>query len=300
MGAGAGRAADAREATRRASARERRSLLALRRGIRMQAFTSWLEGALARRAEIVVATDLDGTLAPLAADSEPSRPSDRAIAVLNRLAATPGVRVLVLSDRAIEDAADRLRDLRRVAIGAEHGSVVLEASGHLASEEPPVARQPLSDLILRVASIVTNIEGASIDVKRGSVALDLRRVSETIAPSLVARFRDAARSLDARVLETRGVAEASFRRGDKGTALRAWLGGRAATAAVLYAGDDASDEGAFAALRSLPHGLGLHVESEARIDRPTLAHDVLPGPRAWIDLLAHLAELLGVRASVTH
>ncbi len=260
----------------------------------MHRLTPWLEVVVARRMQVLVATDFDGTIAPIVADASRALPDVRAVELLDRLAQTPGVRVALLTGRGLEDAAVRLRGLRRAWIGAEHGSVLLDPAGDVTSDEPVVDVAKLAALAVRAAEISLDTPGAWIEPKPGAVALHLRGVPAHAVERLSERFRAVASVAGARLLEGRSVLEARFRRGDKGTALRALVADRAAETAVIYAGDDLTDEAAFAFVRALPHGLAYHVASEER-PAATHAHAALPSQAAWIHVLGIIVEALHAR-----
>lgn len=238
--------------------------------------------ASARR--LLVALDFDGTLSPLVADPMSARATPAAARVVERLSRLDGVTVALVSGRS-------LRDLRIIAehgddsgvwLVGSHGSERWTPSGGLAS----AAADPGSAAIrVRAETIASAFEGAWIEDKTFGIALHTRTSTaeaEAGAHDAVdALMRDAAPQWRRR--EGKHVLEFSWRHEGKDTAvaeLRAELGADA----VVFAGDDVTDEDA---LRSLGDGdLGIRVG-----EGDTAAHTRVDDIGGLVDVLARIAEL---------
>ena len=213
---------------------------------------------LAATERLLVALDFDGTLAPLQDDPMASRMTPDAAAAGAALVAAPKTTVAFVSGRA-------LRDLRVIAEHDDDSSILL-AGSHGAEQWPAdaeitsdgAAEAVRDELTARAAAAVSGYEGAWIEHKAFGFALHTRRAAPAAA-------REAARAVDAIVAATapewrrrtgHDVLEFSFREEGKDAAV-AHLRRLTEATAVLFAGDDVTDEDA---LRSLgPADVGVRV-----------------------------------------
>lgn len=216
-----------------------------------------LRDALTLLAEVpalLVVCDYDGTLAPIVADPDRAFPRPESIAALRSLARRPGVTAAVVSGRA-------LSDLRRLSgLDAEPGVVLVGSHGaeldtDLSRGLPPEAARRLGELRRALGELVAGRDGVGLEVKPGSVAVHVRRA----APEVGAAVLDAVRAGPARwpevsVTEGKAVIELAVVRTDKGDALEL-LRRRCGAGAVLFVGDDVTDERAFARLSGADVGV---------------------------------------------
>lgn len=223
---------------------------------------------------VLLALDFDGTLAELQDDPEQSHLVPLAQRELARISAEFAGNTLSAAPEASHRVASKFphrvalvsgRDLatlsRLAAVpigtvlvgshGAERG--VLGADGlELTAADRTDAEEALwQGLRAKFRSIAARAAGAWVEEKSYAVVLHTRLVTETTAGStpeeLISEGAAAATALGVTPLLGKNVLEAPLRQADKGTALqelRAELG----TKTVLYAGDDVTDEHAFAAL----------------------------------------------------
>ncbi|MBF4560645.1 dihydroxy-acid dehydratase [Microbacterium sp. VKM Ac-2870] len=238
--------------------------------------------ALARTDRLLIALDFDGTLAPLVDEPMQARMSPAARAAVDALATAPATTVALVSGRT-------LRDLRVIA---EHddASPILLAASHGAEQWPPRDGQEADvdadDVALRdrlrsqAEDIAGAIEGAWIEPKEFGFALHTRLVHDDARKSQV--HDDVATMMTVaaphwRRRDGHDILEYAFRSEGKDGAIERLRVQTGATA-VLFAGDDVTDEDA---LRSLgPDDLGVKVG---------------PGKTAAtvrVDGIAELAELL--------
>ena len=248
-------------------------------------------------AHALVATDYDGTLAPIVDDPAAAVAAPGAAAALAALAGRVGT-VAIITGRAAA-AAVSLGGFAEVP-----GLIVL---GHYGAQrwqagvlsEPPVppgvqtAREALPGLLAAVAAP----EGTTVEDKGTALAVHTRRTADPTAA--LALLREPLKRLaDAAALTLepgRLVLELRPPGMDKGAALRELAAERAARS-VLFCGDDLGDLTAFAALRDLrAHGIpGCAVASQsAETPRVAEAADlVVDGPAGIVRLLAALAASL--------
>ncbi|MDX6768396.1 MAG: trehalose-phosphatase [Elusimicrobiota bacterium] len=212
----------------------------------------------------LVALDFDGTLAALRRAPASVRLPEPRRRLLARLARTPGTTVLVVSGRPRSF-------LRRVLAGA--GAALSAEHGWLLEGVGPRWRHPLLRRRARQARVLAAAArrtarawpGARVEAKTVAVAVHWR-----LAPSVVRDPRPMRRALRALVPAgwrlTGGKRVFEFRPSDrwgKGEAIR--LAARRLRAAVVFIGDDETDEEAFRLLgrgaRTVKVGFG---RTEAR------------------------------------
>lgn len=213
---------------------------------------------LAQTPSLLVALDFDGTLAPLQDEPMASRMTLAAAEAVAALVAAPATTVALVSGR-------RLSDLRIIA---EHhdDSPILLAGSHGAEFWPPhgdevgAADDPaVRDLVIADAeATVSALPGAWIERKHFGFALHTRLAAPASARAAEDAI-DALMSQRAPLWRRRAghdVLEFSSRKEGKDSAL-AYLRARTEATAVLFAGDDVTDEDA---LRSLREGdVGIRV-----------------------------------------
>ncbi len=236
---------------------------------------------LAAQRPLLVATDYDGVLARLRDDPSAAVPEPGVAEVLARLAAHDGVTVALVSGRGVADlqATSGLTGPFRWV--GSHGA---EFDGPIAAELAG-RRDALATVL---APLVASTPGARLEVKPASVAVHVRQVTDRAAAAdLLARARESA---DPSLTRKPGkdVLELAVTDADKGSAvvrLRREVG----AAAVLYLGDDLTDEDVFGVLDT--GDLGVKVGPGET--RATARVDDLEGVLA---LLTALDDALGNRA----
>lgn len=214
--------------------------------------------SLAVTDRLLVALDFDGTLAPLQDEPMASRMTPDAAAAVAALVAAPSTVVALVSGRA-------LRDLRVIA---EHddSSPILLAGSHGAERWPADADDATdrdaeavrNDLTARAEHAVAGYEGAWIEHKGFGFALHTRLADPGDARG-AADAVDALLAADAphwRRRTGRDILEFASREEGKDTAV-AYLREATGATAVLFAGDDVTDEDALRALG--PGDVGVRV-----------------------------------------
>ncbi len=197
--------------------------------------------------------DYDGTLTPIVTSPRAAELAPSVRRTLARLAASERVRLAILSGRALRDVRARVR-LDDVIYGGCHG-LEIEGSG-LRFRHPRASAARVAAARRALAAGAASIPGAHVEFKRLAVSFHYRRV----APSRHAEARAVAagvarRMPDLRVIAGRAVFDFVPRvRWSKGAAAR-WIIDRVGPSLrpgepiIFYAGDDTTDEAAFAALR---------------------------------------------------
>jgi trehalose-phosphatase len=208
---------------------------------------------LASTARLLVALDFDGTLAPIVDRPEQARALPAAATAAARLATAADTRVAYISGRA-------LASLRAVAdpppgtlLVGSHGSEfqldgAAPAGEHGRDGLTESERSRLTELNAVLAEIAIN--QVWLEHKPTGVALHTRLATDDDARAAEERARQAAARISGlTVRHGKDVLEFSVRSATKGGAIERLRQATGATA-TFYAGDDVTDEDAFAVLGS--------------------------------------------------
>jgi trehalose 6-phosphate phosphatase len=246
-------------------------------------------------ADALVATDYDGTLAPIVDDPAAARPAPGAAAALARLAARVGT-VAVITGRAAADAVSLggLAGVPGLIVLGHYGAQRWQAGELTAPAAPPgvqAVRAALPGLLAELGAP----EGTTVEDKGTALAVHTRRTADPAAALALLRepLRRLADGSGLTIEPGRMVVELRPPGMDKGSALRGLATERAA-GAVLFCGDDLGDLAAFAAIRELrAEGVpGCAVASHsAESPQVAAAADlVVDGPAGIVSFLAGLAD----------
>jgi alpha,alpha-trehalose-phosphate synthase [UDP-forming]/trehalose-phosphatase len=222
--------------------------------------TRWLRDHLGEiadrvipRARLALVLDFDGTLAPIVETPDRAALPDRVRPALERLARMPHVTLAVVSGRSLEDVRDRV-GIERAIYAGNHGFEIAGARWQWAHPDAARLRAQLAAALVTLRARVEAIPGTVVEDKGLTIAVHYRQTPhplvETVRVSVYeeAERRGLAVRLGKRVFELRPPV-----RWDKGRAVR-WILDRECgpdwprRAAVVYAGDDRTDEDAFLAL----------------------------------------------------
>jgi trehalose 6-phosphate phosphatase len=231
-------------------------------------------------AELLVASDFDGTLSPIVAMPGAARPLPASLAVLRRLQEL-GANVAIVSGRSV-DALRRAVPVDGVRLLGDYG---LEAP----NEEE---REALRAFNARVLEEFTGVEGVVVEPKPGSTSVHFRD-NPAAGPDVVAKLAPLAESLGLRAGEGRMVVEVRPAAADKGVALTRLLA-ELRPRAIVFGGDDEGDRSAFqaAATSGLRH-LVVGVRSEeVAPDLFDQCDAVIGGPPQWAAILERVAARL--------
>lgn len=251
-------------------------------------------------ARALLATDYDGTLAPIVDDPAAALAAPGAAAALARLASRLGT-VAIITGRTATDAVSLggLAGVPGLIVLGHYGAQRWQAGVLSALPVPPgvqAVREALPGLLAEVAAPA----GTTVEDKGTSLAVHTRRTADPAAALALLR-EPLARLADSAGLTLepgRLVLELRPAGMDKGAALRALAEERGAGSAA-FCGDDLGDLTAFAAIRQLrAEGVpGCAVASEsAETPRVAAAADlVVGGPPGIVAFLAALADAVGAR-----
>ncbi|MEM7622117.1 MAG: trehalose-phosphatase, partial [Planctomycetota bacterium] len=246
-----------------------------------------LDGHLRRLATLpvlLVATDYDGTLAPIVENPDDARPSRESMVAVRALAALPNTHASIVSGRALSDLAELTGSPENVALVGSHGS---EFDLDFAASLPPEALELRAQLEEELGRIADEHPGCAVELKPASVAFHYRRADESVGAKAVAAVEAGpATRPGAHAKRGKMVIELAVVSTSKGSAVNV-LRHRAGASAVIFLGDDVTDEDAFRTLTGPDVGVkvGVDVESAAGV-RVADTDDVAR-------ILARLAELRG-------
>lgn len=193
---------------------------------------------------LLVVSDFDGTLSPIVTDPSTARALPAAAAALTALAALPDTTVALVSGRALAV----LRDLT----GADLPPTVHLVGSHGAEFDAGFADLVDTELLARIVAelreIAADLPGVTVETKPASAALHVRNASAADGERALAAARRAAERWGAHETAGKAVLEFAVVDTDKGAALEA-LREQSAATAVVFLGDDVTDEKAFRRLR---------------------------------------------------
>jgi trehalose 6-phosphate phosphatase len=250
----------------------------------------------------LIATDFDGTLAPIVGDPREARADPGAVAGLRGLAGMVGT-LAVITGRPAREA---------VELGGFDGIPGLIVLGHYGGERwqegaltappPPPGVEAARERLPQMLADAGAPEGTWVEDKGSAVAVHTRRTTDPVAAlaALTEPLAGLAAETGLVVEPGRMVIELRAPGMDKGAALTALVAERKA-GAVLFAGDDLGDLAAFGAVRALREGghpgvtvcsasgevSALAAEADLVVDGPggvaallgSLARSLTPSPR---------------------
>jgi trehalose 6-phosphate phosphatase len=229
---------------------------------------------------LLVASDFDGTLAPIVVNSWEAAAPAAAIAALAQLGDLARTHTAILTGRSLAQLAG-LGPLPASAVrigshGAEWGDRLLAPL----TEDQAAA---LAEARLRAVALVHASPGAVLEDKPTGFAVHVRAMTDRArAGALPAELERRLADLPGvTMLHGKQVVEATVVHTSKGLALSMLRDAVGATA-VFFAGDDVTDETAFEVLG--PKDVGVKVGTG-----PTVATHRVPGPAAVTELLVALA-----------
>lgn len=257
------------------------------------ATTDWRSALpeIAHTERLLVALDFDGTLAPLQDDPMTARAIPESAAAIRRLVDLPDTVVAYVSGRTVKDlrVISEHDDDSKVWLAGSHG---VEYWHPQSVDAPPITAgfnaievEKLDRINAKAKRLVAGVEGAWIEDKSVGFAVHTRLTPPELSPGVHGAI-DALMAREAPEWRRRpgyDLTEYTWRHEGKDTAITQLRGETGATA-VLFAGDDVTDEDALARLEA--HDLGVRVgqgDTHARV-RVRDAHE-------FAELLNELAEL---------
>ena len=197
----------------------------------------------------LVALDFDGVLAPLVDNPADSRTTPDSVRALDRLGRVPGVRLALVSGRGLSDLVTRTEVPDGTILVGSHGaergiwSGGFQRDEHLLSPEAAALHAELSTAMTQAVEGTT----ARVEHKPTTVVLHTRQANAADTERLTAQALRLGEREGVDTMQGKDVVELSVSTANKGAAL-ADLRTQVGAGYLLYAGDDVTDERAFATL----------------------------------------------------
>ncbi|MCC6675549.1 MAG: trehalose-phosphatase [Phycisphaerales bacterium] len=245
----------------------------------------------ARAPVLLVASDFDGTLADLTPTPDAASADEFSLRALRMLARAGHTHAAVISGRALAELAGKLR------VSADGGRDEVRLVGshgiEIGGDAAPRLNESQNDLMRRLRQLVGDLAAdhprAFVEHKPASISFHYRGLEPADVQRALEHIGAAISSMEG-VWRLDGVfvVELFVSRPDKGAALDA-IRRRAGASAVVFFGDDLTDEHAFAALR--PGDVGVKIgpgptiataRIAARGDMAECLDILLEERRAWL------------------
>jgi len=226
--------------------------------------------ALAAARQLLVCTDYDGTLAPLAPRPELARLLPGASDLLYRLARLAHTRVAIISGRARDNLRTHSGFADPVLLVGSHGA---ELPGQALRSESATQLDAVEALLVPICAASP---GAWLERKPLGLTVHVRQASVADAARVLDDVRSALLGHPAlNVTSGKAVLELSLSRVNKADAVQ-WLREEQGDGTpVIYMGDDVTDETVFAALRDGDLGIKVGAGPTCAAYRVASEQDVL-------------------------
>lgn len=202
-------------------------------------------GQIARVPSLLVAVDFDGTIAPIVPDPASAEADRESLVALKMLAEMPRTHVAIISGRALNDLAGRTTMLDNAHLVGSHGS---EFEPGTVARLSPEAEKLLHGVTLFLEALAAQARGSQVEKKPAALAFHYRNVDATTAQAAVnALLAGPATWPGVYARHGKKVIELSVVETNKGVALDR-LRQRVSATAVIYVGDDLTDEDVFRTL----------------------------------------------------
>ncbi len=218
----------------------------------------------ARAPHLLVTSDFDGTLAPIVNHPADARPLPAASAALQTLATLPDTTAALISGRALRDLAALSGMPATVHLVGSHGAEFATGFAY------DIDHALLQSIVHELSEIAGRYAGVTVEPKLASVALHVRNAAPADGEAALAAAKTAAQAWDAEATAGKAVLEFAVITTDKGEAVDI-LREQAGASAVVFFGDDVTDEKAFRRLRDGDVGVKVGDGDSAaryRVDTP--------------------------------
>jgi len=235
--------------------------------------------SISRTPRLLVTCDFDGTLAPIVSNPADARMLPAAATALNALAELPDTEVALVSGRALGVLRTLSGMPAKIHLVGSHGAEFDTGFAH------DIDESLLTRIIDTLNEIAADRPGVAVETKPASVALHVRNASPADGEAALEAARRASATWDAHATAGKAVLEFAVIKTDKGEAVDI-LRDQTASTAVVFLGDDVTDEKAFARMRDGDVGVKVgpgETSAGFRIESPD-------------DVAAALAYLLNARA----
>lgn len=248
-----------------------------------------------RRKRILLASDFDGTLAPIVEKASEARILPAARDAMGRLASIPGLDLAIVSGRNMMELGHLCENLPPRWMAAGHGSSILGPDGNLielAGSATSAAILPL--LQSEAMELAKRHPKIDLERKDTGIALHYRSLAAEEVPSIlpsIESWSERARLSGFEVLHGRLVVEIVPPGASKLKAIQA-IAKKVLPDFVIFAGDDITDLESIRILSASDTGFGVWIRSAERGLPPFQPDLSLDGPEDWARFLGSLATHL--------
>lgn len=213
---------------------------------------------------LLVAMDFDGTMAPFVDRPADARALPASAEALAELGEAENTVTALLSGRDLAGLRAASQPGPKVLLVGSHGGERWAPEALVGNEGSAIhLDEAQAGLLTMVGATLDEIvaahPGTTVEHKPGGAVLHVRQAEPTVGAAALREARRRLEDLDGLTLgDGKNVLECSVIRADKGSGLE-WLRDVVDADAVLFAGDDVTDEDAFAVLR--PGDIGVKVGS---------------------------------------
>jgi trehalose 6-phosphate phosphatase len=241
---------------------------------------------LARADRLLLALDFDGTLAPFVDVPRGARALPESKAALDRLEHLPDTWVAYVSGRPLSSLETVTEADEDALLIGSHGVEIRFGRDGVSLDLSPEEQETLGRLGEALQALVDDIPGTKLEIKPVGFGVHYRLVAVERGPEVVARAREAAAAVSdgLTIRDGKDIIEFSVRGANKGDGVERLREYTHATA-VLFAGDDVTDEDGFAVLRPERGDVGIKVGTGE-----TTAQYRVADERAIATLLGLLAQ----------
>jgi trehalose 6-phosphate phosphatase len=191
---------------------------------------------------LLIACDFDGTLAPIVDNPADARPLPAAAEALTALSELPSTNAALISGRALNVLRELSAMPSTVHLVGSHGAEFDTGFAH------DIDEAMLARITEQLNAIAADRRGVTVETKPASVALHVRNADPADGDAALTEARAAADRWEAHLTEGKSVLEFAVISTDKGEAVDI-LRERHAASAVVFVGDDVTDEKAFRRMR---------------------------------------------------
>jgi trehalose 6-phosphate phosphatase len=227
---------------------------------------------------LLIAMDFDGTISPLVDHAGDARPLPRSAAAFAELSALPRTTTALISGRALASLRAVASPPDETLLIGSHGAEAWLGPGSAPLTLDPEQLEILADVRSVLESIVELAPGTLLEEKPAGVVLHTRLAEDDVAEDAVSAARAALQDRGGVYLKNgKRVLETSVVHASKGEGVDFLRQATGATA-VIFAGDDTTDEDALGRLG--PDDVGIKVgldftQAQFRVEAPVHVAELL-------------------------
>ncbi|WP_028278471.1 trehalose-phosphatase [Arthrobacter sp. H5] len=211
--------------------------------------------AAAATERLLVALDFDGTMSPHVDRADDARALPGSTAALRALAQLPGTTTALISGRALDSLRLVASPEPETLLIGSHGAEAWTGPDGAPLELTPEQASILRNATAAIQEVVDAHPGTLLETKPAGVVLHTRTAQPDTAQAATDAARAACEALrDVHLTDGKNVLELSVVQADKGQGLRS-LRELTGSTAVVFAGDDVTDEHALKTLHAPDVGI---------------------------------------------